>query len=306
MKEKVSLEETGASEYGVMLIRDAGRDDLARLKEFLPAALELDFDPEPVLEEKLFGPGFGGPASCRVALDDDAIRGVAVSCGSAIRMIAVEPGYRRQGIGSRLLDDAMHAIARSSRYATVGAAAGNYLVAGIPEDRNEVITFFGNRGFEEITRTTDMVANIREALRPDPVPRIAVERVESFDEPLEEFLVTGFGNSIAWEIGHGLLGNRSVVRVARSESAIVGFTACEINNAGLGTFGPQGVTPAARGQGIGTLLLRHSLRDLREMGHTAARIPWVSSTEYYEKACGAVVAGEYVVMRRDAGAPRKD
>lgn len=282
------------------MIRDAREDDLTRLKDCLPATLEMDFDPGPVLEEKLFGPGYGGPARCRVAFEEDSIRGVAVSCGSAIRLIAVEPDYCRRGIGSALLDDAIHAMSQTSQRITVGAAPGNYMVPGIPRDRDEAIGFFRKRGFEVVTRTTDMVADIRDAVRPDPVPDIEVERVESFDETLEQFLETGFGKSIAWEIGHGLLSGRCVVRVATSETSLLGFTACEINNAGLGTFGPQGVTPPARGKGIGALLLRHSLADLREMGYMEARIPWVSSSEYYEKACGARVTGEYVVMRRAA------
>lgn len=281
-----------------MLIRDAREDDLPRLKECVPAALELDFDPGPVLEEKLFGPGYGGPARCRVALEDDSIRGVAVSCGSAVRLIAVEKDYRRRGIGSALLDDAIRQTGNPRRI-TACAAAGNYLVPGVPQDRDEVISFFRRRGFEVVTRTTDMAADLRESVRPDPFPGIDVKRVESFDEALESFLESQFGRAIAWEVGHGLMSSRSVVRIAISESTIVGFTACEINNCGLGTFGPQGVTPSSRGNGIGALLLRHSLADLREMGYASARIPWVSSTGYYQNACGATVAGVYVVLRRD-------
>lgn len=264
----------------------------------LPEALGLDFDPEPVLEEKLFGPGYGGAARCRVALLEDAVRGVAVMCGSSLRLMAVEPSFRRRGLGSALLEDAVRDSVQFLKRITVGAAAGNYLVPGIPSSHRESIDFFGKRGYRETARTTDMKVAVGDASRPDPVTEIEVNRVGSMNEPLERFLATEFGEPIAWEIGQGLSRGRAVVRTAASDGVILGFTACEINNAGIGTFGPQGVTSASRGKGLGSLLLRHSLADLRELGYLEARIPWVSAVDYYERSCGATVAGTYVVMRR--------
>ncbi|MBW3672374.1 MAG: GNAT family N-acetyltransferase, partial [Acidobacteria bacterium] len=286
------------NKIGQMRIRDATCDDVARLKMLLPKALALDFDPEPVVEEKLFGPGYGGAARCRVALVEDSVRGVAVACGSALRVMAVEPSFRRRGLGSALLDDVVRQSGPSLKRIIVGAAAGNYVVPGIPSDHHESIEFFRKRGFRETVRTTDMKVAVGDVSRPEPMVDVEINRVETFDGPLERFLSSEFGESIAWEIGHGLSRGRAVVRTATSDGAIAGFTACEINNAGIGTFGPQGVTPASRGKGLGSLLLRHSLADLRELGYLEARIPWVSAVDYYERSCGATVAGTYVVMRR--------
>lgn len=282
----------------IMIIRDAERPELTKLRNLLSGAIDLGFDLDVVAEEKLFGPGYGGPARCRVALEEDSIRGVAVTSGSAIRLIAVEDPFRLRGIGSALLDDALSAIRLVSKSARIAAAPGNYLVPGIPAGARDSIRFFRNRGFIETSRSIDMKADLLEASAPGSLAEISVERVSELDESLERFLSTEFGPAIAWEIGHGLVSDPAVVRIARSRDTILGFTACEINNAGLGTFGPQGVAEAHRGRGIGTLLLRHSLADLRELGFTHARIPWVSSTDYYEKTCGATVAGEFIVMGR--------
>lgn len=282
-----------------MLIRAASSRDYKRLEEFLPAALDVGFDPTPVLREKLFGPGFGGAAVCSVALIDEVIRGVSVVCGSSLRLLAVEKSFRERGIGSELLDHCIAEIAKSHSRITVAAAAGNYLVPGIPRRDEKSVHFFTARGFEKTGATNDMEVAVATAERPQSHPQVHVELVSALDESQRKFITTEFGRSIAWEIEQGALGERSLVRMAVSHGVNLGFTACEINNAGLGTFGPQGVASAARGKGIGALLLRHSLADLREMGYSKARIPWVSSTDYYARSCGASVAGEYVVLGRE-------
>ncbi|MDX1583974.1 MAG: GNAT family N-acetyltransferase [Thermoanaerobaculia bacterium] len=286
-----------------MLIRTAEKSELPTLRTLLEDSLEPKFDIRPVVEEKLFGSGYGGPARCRIALEEGAIRGVSVSCGSAIRLLAVAPAFRHRGIGSELLADAVSEIRLVGQRVTVGAAPGNYLVPGVPEENAESIEFLAKRGLVAKTSATDLTAELRDARRPTERSHVKIERVRSSTEELERFLEEEFGPAITWEIGHGLMTDRAVVRIARSEGAIIGFSACEINNAGLGTFGPQGVSESHRGRGIGAMLLHHSLADLREMGYEQARIPWVSSTKYYERACGAKVAGTYVVMRGDLRDP---
>ena len=86
--------------------------------------------------------------------------------------------------------------------------------------------------------------------------------------------------------------------VALRYREILGFSAHEANNRGLGTFGPTGVAPSARGQGIGRLLLLESLRDLRELGYESAIIPWTDSVEFYQRSCGAKVEETYALMRK--------
>ncbi len=281
-----------------MHIRRADTEDYERLRELLVGALDIGFDPTPVLHEKLFGPGFGGPAVCSVAVADEVIRGVSVVCGSSLRLLVVEASSRERGIGSALLDHSVEEIGTSHRRVTVAAAAGNYLIPGVPRSQEQSIEFFESRGFEQADLATDMETSISEAERPEPLSGIEVEQVTALEDSLEQFITDQFGSAIAWEIGRGVLSERAVVRVARSDRMILGFTACEINNAGLGTFGPQGVSAAARGRGIGAHLLRHSLADLRELGYSTIRIPWVSTTEYYARSCGASVVGEYVILRK--------
>lgn len=74
--------------------------------------------------------------------------------------------------------------------------------------------------------------------------------------------------------------------VAIEGQAIIGFACYDATCKGF--FGPFGVAPAARKRRIGTALLWTSLRAMAAQGHAYAIIGWVSSEEYYVKACGAI------------------
>lgn len=281
-----------------MRVRTAKETDLPILRDILARSPSHDLDARPVAEEKLFGPGFGGPAVCKVVEQSERVHGVAVRCGSAVRLMAVEPEWRRRGLGTALLDDAVREIRLFSSRVVIGAAAGNYLVPGIPVEDEASTEFFLHRDFAVVSRTIDMVVDLKNAARPADFPGFSIERVSGMDENLEQFLGREFGPAIAWEVGHGILSRHAIVRIARMGKNIAGFTACEINNAGLGTFGPQGVGEMIRGRGLGKVLLAHSLADLHELGYERARIPWVSSSGYYQKACGAEIAGQFLVLHR--------
>jgi phosphoribosylglycinamide formyltransferase 1 len=65
---------------------------------------------------------------------------------------------------------------------------------------------------------------------------------------------------------------------------------------GVGIFGPLGVTPDEREQGLGRLLLRLALNALRERGYSRALIPAVGDArlaEFYADAVGARVAERF-------------
>ncbi len=51
----------------------------------------------------------------------------------------------------------------------------------------------------------------------------------------------------------------------------------------------MGTDPAARGLGVGAVLLRRCLRDLRQRGLGRATIAWAAALPFYERACGATV-----------------
>jgi mycothiol synthase len=274
-------------------IRPATAADLSSLRALLLEANETSVPIGAVVREKCFDEGFGGEARAIVADEGGTLTGVAVTCGSALRMIAVAPDERRRGIGSQLLGEVLDQ-SRDRKRLVVGAAPGNYLVPGVPLSAGETIRFLRNRGFERIGEATDMTVDLGSVSDPPRVHRLTTAE----DHPrLLDFVRDFFGEALRWEIALGLRGS-SPVRIAVEEDRVVGFSACEINNRGIGSFGPQGIHPDSRRRGLGRELLLESLGDLRELGYTTARIPWVSSEEYYERSCGARVVERFVTLAR--------
>ena len=246
------------------MIRTATRDELPAIRELLIRANDAPYDIGVVAEEKCFGKGLSGETRVRVFGD---MRGVAVTCGRYLRIIAVDRQYRRRGIGSALLED--------SRASVIAAEPGNYFTPGVLDP-----SFFLKRGYR-VTRST---FNLSGAAR---VPR-AVSTAGTAVPPHEilDFVEKHFGR--AW---------RFEAQRARIAHYIpnVGFAVAEANNQGLGTFGPLGVAKRHRGKGYGRKLLLACLSDL---DFERVIIPWTNDVDFYRQSCGAEAAHRFVTLEK--------
>ena len=61
------------------------------------------------------------------------------------------------------------------------------------------------------------------------------------------------------------------------------------NNFGTGWFGPMGTHPDLRGMGIGEILLKRCLQDMKEEGLEYSTIPWVAPIAFYSHYCYAMI-----------------
>ena len=253
------------------MLRPATRSDLPLIADILGRSNDSPYDISPVIEEKCFGHGAGGPPA--VALFDDV--GVAVTCGRYLRLIAVDRAHRRRGIGTQLLEQSKATVAF--------AEPGNYFTPGVWDKDWGTIGFLEARGFVEGTSTWNLEAETVASLEDGaslstPPPRDIVEFVRS-----------EFGNIWAFE-------------VSRAQRAVsidgVGFAVVEANNRGLGTFGPAGVKKSARGSGHGRTLVVAALAELRALGFERTTIPWTDANEFYRKACGAKPAHRFITLAR--------
>lgn len=263
------------------MIHSVTRPDLPRLRELFTRANDAPYDLSAVAEEKCFGPGIEGEPAVRVYGD---FEGAAVICGKYLRILAVDRAARRQGIGSALLADA---VARGAQIAF--AEPGNYFTPGVADP-----SFFAKHGWRETAATQ----NLEATSLPDAIPAGVTRAAHDRREEILAFIEREFGRIWRFEVTPAFDRETTPLFITEESGTITGFAAHDVNNRGLGFFGPTGVARSMRGRGLGKRLLLASLADLRTMGYSRVVIPWTDAVEFYAKSCGAVVRGRFVTMSR--------
>lgn len=217
--------------------------------------------------------------------------GVSVTCGKVLRILAVDRMQRRRGTGSALLRDAESRGAR-----IVAAEAGNYFTPGVALSDGSTIEFFAKRGYVEIAKTQNLVAELgMESGERD----VGVVRASLHDrERVLAFIEKEFGRIWRFEAARAFENDPPTMFYTAVDGEVAGFAAHDANNRGLGFFGPTGVIRAQRGHGLGGRLLHASLADLRRLGYDRAIIAWTDAIDFYRKACGATVADRFVTLAR--------
>ncbi len=263
------------------MIHSVTRPALPRLRELFAHANDMPYDLAAVAEEKCFGRGIEGEPEVRVNGDFD---GVAVICGNYLRILAVARAKRRHGIGSELLADA---VARGAQVAF--AEPGNYFTPGVLDP-----SFFAKHGWRE----TASAQNLETASLPGAIPFGVTRATHDRREEILAFIEREFGRIWRFEVTPAFERPSPPLFLTEEGETTTGFAAHDVNNRGLGFFGPTGVAKAMRGRGLGRRLLLASLADLRTLGFSRVVIPWTDAVEFYAKSCGAVVRGRFVTMKR--------
>jgi mycothiol synthase len=282
-------------------IRQAVGSDLAAIRRFVPEANEAPYDLGPVAEEKCFGAGVKGLPVTLLATDDrDDIQGVAVTCGEAIRILAVRRTVRHRGVGGALLEAAEARLAGNARI-VIAAEAGNYFTPGVAGRDEETLRFLRHRGYRRSDETDNLIADL------DPMAALtagASERGLPYRATHAQrgdalgWIEREFGTIWRFESERAFEREIPSMFLLDHEGAIGGFAAHDANNRGLGFFGPTGVSRALRGRGMGRLLLLSSLADLRASGFSRVVIPWTDSLEFYRKSCGARPEHHFVQLTK--------
>ena len=222
-----------------------------------------------------------------------------------IDLVAVHPDERRRGVGRALVSRVEGALA--------GLGAGDVVIAGNPPfygwpgidvRYTPAICAAMALGFEQDQPAWNMTADVR-----DPAPTgpdeerlagrgITVRRATPGDVPaLVDFALTNFGTGWAGEISHSVGRERAGCHVAvGAEGEILGFAA--YGSSRPSWFGPMGTAPAARGLGIGSLLLRRCLADQHADGHDSVEIGWVGPLPFYSGVVGARVERVFFLYRK--------
>lgn len=285
-------------------IRPAAATDLPELYALARGAFVHDAFSADLLREKLFTIPRAGETSAAVLLAHADGR-LAAFMQSLVResaakawigLFAVAPDVRRRGLARMLYEQ----IAQSwpSTIAEVEALAipGNYFTPGLDPRYTAAHCFLERLGFERFRDCVNLRAPLRApwSLAADEQRLAAdgfvIRRAAPDDRGrLNAFFAADFGADWRYEAGLALDVDPPALHLALLEDRLVAFAAHSTQNREWGFFGPMGTTPAARGRGIGRVLLLRCLNDLLAAGHGSAVIPWVGPIGFYQEHCAADV-----------------
>jgi mycothiol synthase len=227
-----------------------------------------------------------------------------------LHLLAVHPEQRGQGLGRSLLGglEAALVAAGATELTTLARPPRFGWPAADPR-----YTAFGllleSAGWSpgEVHRnmTVDLDTASRDGLLDTAVAvaelaglGVEVRQATTADAAALGVAAAAFGGT--WRVEAALaLGNDpdlAGVQVAVRDDRVVGF-ACH-GSSRPGWFGPVGVDPGERLGGIGAVLLRRCLVDIRAQGRASAQICWVGPVPFYARTVGAYLDRTFVVHSR--------
>lgn len=227
-----------------------------------------------------------------------ALWGAPNETRGTVKLIAVAPERRREGIGGTLLTEAeAHLAAAGAETVRIAECSPNYLVPGVDLRYTPGWLFVQKHGYTPVGEAVNMHVDLaaEDWATAERERQLAERGVEvRRAEPGDQGAVMAFLDEHwpAWkpEIAAAFRQSPVSLHLAWREGDLLGFSAYDANNVGTGWFGPMGTAEAARGLGIGGVLCRRCLRDLKAQGRTSATIPWVAPVGFYAHYAGAHVS----------------
>jgi mycothiol synthase len=289
---------------GTRQIRVAGPSDRPALYELARSALVLDSFSAELLAEKLFEKRRPEQFSWHVYLAKVQKRPVGfmqyvvrpAARKAWVGLFAVRAQFRRRGVASALFERAKADWPADIEEVEALAIPGNYFVPGLDPRYTEALCFLERRGFERFKDCVNLTAELTKRFGTSKEERrlagegIEIRRARPDDDPrLDAFFAEHFGEDWRFEVSLAMRNDPPTLHLALEDGRIIAFSAHSTQNKEWGFFGPMGTAPAARGHGLGRVLLWHCLNDMRDAGHRTSVIPWVGPIAFYQQWCGARV-----------------
>jgi predicted N-acetyltransferase YhbS len=292
-------------------IRPAAPGDIPAIRELCEASLPLDPD-----AADLPGLLLGGPdAGDRVTLVAESAGTITGAAFGSLRhpagdgpvlghldLLAVAPPARGHGTGTALLGAAEQELA--ARGAQGFRLAGNpplYAWPGVDSRYAAMVALAGRSGYERYAEALNMAVDLTAGLpAADPLNTaadearlardgITVRRAAAAEAgPLGDWLVHGPWGGSSWpaEVTRSLALDPPGCHIAERAGQYLGFASHGVNRRDW--FGPMGTLDAERRRGIGAVLLKRCLTDIRDSGLDSAQIGWTGPVQFYVRAVGAV------------------
>lgn len=220
-----------------------------------------------------------------------------------ISLIYVTPKYRKQGIGSALLDKATEALKEYGVHTINLGKDYNNFFPGLPIDLTKYRTWFEKRGFEFTYQTHDLITRNNKNKFKIVNNNYKFTSALCFDKNLViKFIETYWPGRWTKEAvdyyNNGGNGNEYLLCL-NDKNEICGFAKVCFPNTlekhmsysltwrtrfeALGGIGPLGIAPDLRGQHLGYDIVAASVNTLIEYGVSEIIIDWTGLLEFYRK-----------------------
>jgi len=206
-----------------------------------------------------------------------------------VKLLGVDKKYRRKKIGTGLLKEVeRRAKELGARKIRAFESYPNYFTPGVDPFYTEAVCFFERNGYHKFADCSNLICDLKNQSFDTREEEIALydkgiicKRATLDDfERLEEWTEKNFKGWLG-EIRAAFSNEPPSIHIAENKDGIIAFSAYETNNKGTAWFGPMGTTPAARGLGIGGVLLKRCMSDMQQMGFEKSIIPWVGPIPFY-------------------------
>jgi mycothiol synthase len=308
-------------------VRTAVPEDLPALRRIAAGALRWDADaaalpdllwPRADTEFALVSEADGVPVGFLLGALGREPRDPAAARRGHVNLLAVDAAARRQGHGTALLAELERRLRSVGALdLLIGGATPRFAWPGIDVRYTAATCFAEARGYvrqrEAVNMTVDLeTAAVAGRLATEVAEkrlaglRITVRRMTEADRGLIEPWLAGWGGTWReetlatldraqrdWTAGTYI----AVRREGTAQAEYVGFADFGVNRRDW--FGPIGTAGELRGLGIGGVLLRRCLREMRELGFRAVQLGWVGAVPFYARTVDAHIERVYWMYRRD-------
>ncbi|MBN2281812.1 MAG: GNAT family N-acetyltransferase [Candidatus Marinimicrobia bacterium] len=172
----------------------------------------------------------------------------------------------------------------------------NYFIPGIDPRYTSLITLLQMRGYERRRDNVQMIARLDQNFATQKQEEliekkynIVIKRATHHDTARLSDLINLEFPLWKQEIEFAFQKKTIPLHIAIKDKKVVAFSNHSCNNIGTGWFGPMGTTREAQGKGLGEILLKRCLQDLKDTGFKEAIIPWVGPIGFYFTKVGAEV-----------------
>lgn len=214
-----------------------------------------------------------------------------------VKLMVVAKAQRRKGLGRQLYEEIEKCFQdKNATKVRIYDVPFNYFMPGIDPRYTEALSFFETMGFKRFADVSNLIITLQnqdfsteaeeKALLKENivVSRASYEDMQDIFSFIDEYFPL-------WrsEVSNAYNSLPVSLHIARLNGELKAFSAHNGNNFGTGWFGPMGTHPDLRGKGIGGILLKRCLQDMKDWELETSIIPWVGPIRFYSYYANARV-----------------